>query len=239
MALAVDASTPTRVTGVGTAGLNGTTASFNPPAATLIACCSGDGTAAWSFTISNNGAALTWNTIALRNNADTGGLSGVTQAFWADLPTARTGMTVTYTYATNNDSSMKLYVVTGTDTATPTGGVTEGSSSTANTTTTAYTSTAANSLSFVVFNDFNAAAFTASSDSTMDTGTISGQITFGSGYKSVVASGSSVTHNIQMAATPALNWVAFEIKAAAGGAAPLRPPGPRTLLQAVPRSIYW
>jgi hypothetical protein len=217
MPLAVDASSPTRVTGIGTAGLNGTTATFDPPASTLVACCSGDGTSAWSFTMSNNGAALTWNSIGLRNNADTGGQSGVAQALWADLPAARTGMTVTYTYGTNNDSSMKLYVVTGVDAVTAIGGNTEGSSTTATTATTAYTSQVASSLGFVVFNDFNANTFTASSDTTMDTGTIAGQITYGSGYKSLGAAGSSVTHNLQLAGASTTNYVVFEIRPGAGG----------------------
>jgi hypothetical protein len=239
MALAIDASTPSRVTGTGATGLTGTTAAFNPPASALVACCSGDGAPANTFSMTNNGAALTWAEIATRNSGDTGGSSGVAAAFYALLGASRTAMTVTYNYSSSNDSSMKLYVVTGADTSTPLGANTEGSSSSATTTTTAYTSTAANSFSFVVFNDFNAVAYSGSSDTTMDTGIIAGQISFGSGYKSLGAAGSSVTHNIQMASAPILNWVAFEIKPVGGAAPSLRPPGPRTLLQAVPRSTYW
>lgn len=212
MAIAIDGSTPLRVTGTGAAGLTQTTAAFNPPASILLACLSGDGPTSNSFTMSNNGAALTWTQIALRNSADASSQSGVAQGSYAVLTAGRTGMTVTYTFGEANDTSMKLYVVTGFDTATPIGGSAEGSATVTNITTASYTSQVAGSYGFVVFNDFNAGAFTSSSDSTMDTGTISTQITYGAGYKTIPSAGASVTHNIQLGGTPVVNYVLFEVR---------------------------
>jgi hypothetical protein len=231
MAVTIDASTPARVTGQQVV----TTATFDPPAGVLVFCASGDDiTRTW--TVTNNGTALTWTTIANRNSGDSGGVNGNVQASYAVLPSARTGMTVTGTYSVVNDSSVKVYVVTGADTASPIGAGAEGSNSATPITTTAYTSQAAG-LSFVAYNDYNATGAPTSSDTTLDANTVAGQISFASGYKTIGSVGASVTHNIQAPAAPLANWVSFEIKPAAGGL----PPGYPLVVNraALIRANYW
>lgn len=229
MALAVDGSSPVRTVKAGTASAVATSAAFDPPAnAIIVVCCSGDAPTAQSWTITNNGAALTWIEAGRRSPGDPGATNSNSQAFYAILGAARTGMTITATYTQANDTSFKIYVVTGANQTDPLGGGTEGSSTTASFSTTAYTSEADGSLGFVVFTDYNATTFNGSSDTTFDAGVISGQISYGSGYEPIPAAGSSITHNIQMSGAPMLNWCSFEILPESGGGG--EPPGPSELM---------
>jgi hypothetical protein len=214
VALAVDASSPARVDKPGTGSAVATTAAFDPPAGVLVACCSGDGDAQ-SFTMTNNGSALTWVEIGLRNSADPGGLSSAAQAFYAVLSAGRTGTTVTATYTQANDTSFKVYVVTGADAADPLGGVAEGSTTTQNFTTTAFTAESASSLGFIVLCDFDALGSATATSTTMDASTISGQISSASGYKTLGAAGSSSSFDVTAGgAAPTVNYVTFEIEPA-------------------------
>jgi hypothetical protein len=216
VALAVDASTPARVDKPGTGATAATTATFDPPAGLLVVCCAGDGTAQ-TFTITNNGSALTWTEIGLRNSSDVGGQSSTAQAFYSVLTAGRTGMTVTATYTQANDTSFKVYVLTGADAADPLGGTSEGSTTSASFTTASFTTESANSLGFVALCDFDATGSASATGTTMDAGTIAGQISFASGYKTLGSAGSSASFDVTMPGAPTLNYVTFEIEADAGG----------------------
>lgn len=213
--IAVDPSTPARVTKSGTASAVSTSAAFDPPASLLLFCGSGD-LFGHSFTVSNSGTALTWTDIGIRNTGDSGGLNGTAQMAYAVLDTERVGMTVTATYSTANDTSFKLYVISGFDTDDPIGGQTEFSNTTTVVNTAVYATypaQVAGSLAFIVLNDYNATGVMTSSDTTLDSGHISSQISFGSGYKSVGAVDEGVTHIITAGGNnPLLNWVAAEIR---------------------------
>jgi hypothetical protein len=220
LAATVDASTPSRVDKSGTASAVSTTAAFNPPdSSILLFCGSGDGTGQ-SFAVSNNSTALTWVEVGLRNTGDAGGSNGTAHMFYAVLATGRTGMTVTGTYSQANDTSFKLYVITGADTGTPIGGQAEGSNNATSTTTTAYTSQVAGSLGFVVCNDFNAVGPPTSSDTTLDAGDIPTQISYAAGYKAISSAAASVTHTITSPASALLNWVTAEVRATSVPAGP-------------------
>lgn len=230
MAVAIDASSPIRATANATTV---TTASFNPPACVLVAALSGDASASQvgSWTMSNNGTALTWTQLALRNFADASANNGTAGLYYAVLSAGRTGMTVTGTYALNNDQSLKLYVVTGADMVTTGGGSSEGSaSSTASVTTTSFSATGASSMGFVACNDWQAQGAPTSSDTTFDGFTVSGQISGGAGYKVLSTAGSSSTFTFTFPASGTLvNWVSGEILAASG-APPVAPPYPGLLV---------
>lgn len=218
MALTVDASTPARVDKAGTGSAVSTTATFDPPAALLVACCSGDGSAQ-TFTMTNNGTGLTWTEIRLRNSADPGGESSTAQAFQAVLTAARTGMTVTATYTQANDTSFKVYVITGADAADPVGGTAEGSTIGSPFTTASFTTESGSSLGFIVLCDFDALGVISATGTTMDTSTITGQITAASGYKTLGAAGFSASFDVTAGgAAPTLNYVTFEIEPAGGAA---------------------
>src|SRR6476619_5581629 len=130
MALAVDGSSPARATGALTDGtLTISTATFNPPAAVLVATVQANARATGTtFAITNNGIALPWALVSQRSADVGGGLRGYAGIFVAVLPVARTGMTVTATATpsgastTGNSPSLKVYVVTGADTTQPVGG---------------------------------------------------------------------------------------------------------------------
>lgn len=213
MAAVIDASSPARVDKAGGASAVSTTTSFDPPSnSVLLFCGSGDGVGQ-SFTISNSDAALTWVDIGLRNTGDSGGFNGTAHMLYAVLDAGRTGMTVTATYSTSDDTSFKLYVVTGADTADPIGGTAEGSHFSTDVTTAAYTSEVAGSLGFIVTNDYNASGTPTSSDTTLDAGTFATQISYAAGYKPIASAGDSVTHSITIPQVPLMNWVAAEVRA--------------------------
>lgn len=213
--IAVDSSSPARVNITGNGSVS-TTAAFNPPANSLLLFC-GTGDASGLFTsITNNGVPLKWIPISNRNiDEDFGSPQGTAQMAYAVSPRPRTGMTVTAIYSETVSTSVKLYVITGADTFTPIGTLAEGTSTSATTTTTAYTSQKAGSLSFVTTADFSRAGVQSSSDTTLDAGPGSPIIGAASGYKTVATAGASVTHDIQVGAAPTLNWVVAEIRKSA------------------------
>lgn len=210
MPLVVDASTPARVNKP-SGGPTSVTASFNPPTdSVLVFCGSGDGETN-SFTVSNNDATLEWARIAIRNATE--GINGCVDMQYTALNAARTGMTVTADFTDGNDTSFKVYVLTGADLSDILGGFNEGSTQVASVNTAAYTSEAADSLSVMVFNDYNANTSPTSSDSTIETGGVSGQITSGSAYKTIDASGMSVTHQLTVGGTPTnINYITAEFR---------------------------
>jgi hypothetical protein len=251
MPLAVDTSTPARVSLTGGPGTGNTvtTATYDPPGSSVLVATAqinvnvaGGGV---TGAVTNNGTALTWTTVAERSKSDSGGLSGYAGIFVAALAGARTGMTVTFTGlavtggATNVGSpSMKVYVVTGGDIGTPVGGSAEGSSTTNNLTTTGLTTVRDSSLGFVAGSEWNVLGTPTSADTTFDGFTAPTWISGGSGYKALSTAGSSATFNLDAGGTAAAawDWVSAEIKA---GAPSVPPPRPRPILQAVQRSTNW
>lgn len=227
MAIAVDSSSPAPVTSG--FGSSKTTAVFNPPAGVLVAACGGNGSSSSStttFSVNNNGVGLVWTQINIRNKGDASSQPGAAALFYAVLPAARTGMTVTVNSSTV-DCGLEVYVLTGADTASPLGAIAEGSSTSRPFTTTGFTSVGAGSLGFVAVSDYAQTAAISSSDTTF---TANSGIAHagGSGYKSIPTAGASITMSITpgSSTTPACNWVSCEIKASTAVA-----PSPRQIAQ--------
>lgn len=221
--VAVDASSPARGTNTGAATV--TTASHNPPAALLVACCNSNSGSGQSVThaITNNGTALSWSQIDLANFGSVA-QSGAASAFWAPLSSARTGMTDTLTASGTGPipPSLQLYVVTAADMVTPVGGKAKGGSAANTLAPTSFTVAQAGSVGFWVATDWNANGSPTSSDLTLSPFTSAGNISGCSGYKSLGAAGSSATANIDAPGTAAAawTWLGFEIKAAVAGITP-------------------
>jgi hypothetical protein len=221
--IAVDSTTPVRANG-SAFGSSVATATFDPPASVLVATIASNGNAGTgtTFSISNNGVGLAWTLIALRNKSDSGGLDGGVAAYYAVLPAARTGMTVTggTSYL---EPTLKVYVLTGVDAADVLGGSTEGSStSTSSFTTGSFTIVRTGSLGFVACSQFQNTPAPSSSDTTFDArdGLSMGA---GTGYKALGAAAGSASFNLNGNGSPSsIDWVSFEIKAAA--ATPSPPP---------------
>lgn len=217
MALAI-ANDVVRVTNNAATAL--TTATFNTVDNTLlIAGMSADHAAGSvpTITYSNNGAALTWTTIQTRTENDSGGANGVVSVAWALIPTARTGLTVTTTTSINNQCSSKVYGITGHDLVSPIGANGEGSSTINTLVSTAIVTTRAGSLFFMFCNESTGSgANPTSSDLTVSAYNQGGEISGGSGYKTVASSGTSTTGTIDATGATAYPWnyVTLEIKAA-------------------------
>ena len=193
-----------------------TSAAFNVPAGSLVVVCVHMDAAVNTHSVSNNGAALSWTTIGIQRRATSG--TGSAAAFVAACPTARTGLTVTWNSGgTGDHTGVKVYVITGADLVDPIGGKTQGASTSNTLTTTAFSTEKANSLCFVVADEFSTAGTTTAPglddffpyDS-------SGLIAGGSGYKRFGAAGSNATLSMDAAGTGSAdwNWIAFEIRSA-------------------------
>lgn len=225
MAIAVDASSPARVSAATAA--SATTAAFNPPVCVLVVCTSGDTGpgASTTVTVTSNGTALTWVPVQTRSSSDTGAATGgVAAIHYAILTGARTAMTVTSTITGTGSAaaSMKVYCLTGVDTTTPLGASTKSSATTNNLTTNAITTVGAAGLGLVCGTDYNQLGVPVSADTTFSGFDTSGHISGGSGYKTLAAAGSSATFNLDAGGTGAADWnyAVAEFLAAAGGGAP-------------------
>lgn len=229
-AIAIDASTPAIVS-AGNPSKSVTTAAFNPPDTSLLLVCTFSDTSISdenvTITMSNNGAALTWTTIVERDESDAGASEGHASAHYALLSTARTGMTVTMTSNTteNGGVAMKVFVITGHDTADPIGASGEGSANQNNTTPTIYTSTVNNSRGFGCATDWNQLGTPTSTD-TEFAYDLAGDISGLAAHKAsdTTPSGTAVTMNFDAAGTGAAkwNWVGVEVNPAATAATPKR-----------------
>lgn len=237
MAIAIDASTPVRASA--TAALTTTTASFTAPSsAVLVACVSSNTTPAGNptLTVSDSGG-LTWGAAkVLRQQSEGGGSTGGTTAIFGAVTASSTSRTVTATASvagTANGISVKVYVVTGADTANPYGATAEGASQVNNTTTTGYNSTVNNSRGFACGTEWNELGVPTSTD-TGDGADVTGAIAALSCFKAAdtATSGTSVTFNLDAAGagTPDWTWVALEILPAAGDPAAI-PYNPQRALQ--------
>jgi hypothetical protein len=100
----LDASTPTN-TAIGFGATTVTSASFSPPAASIIevvVIADGAATSTQSVTsITNSGTALTWQLLVQANTALSAipGLGGTVETWWAYNDVAQTGITVTANFA--------------------------------------------------------------------------------------------------------------------------------------------
>lgn len=164
-------------------------------------------------TISNNGVALTWTNIQNLGAANTGTVA----AWYTVLSADRTGLTVTITRGDVNADSptIKVYVLTNQN-ATVLGAQTNNTSTTNNLTTTGITPIT-DGVGFGIGNDYTQAGAPTSTDLTnFSTYDMAGNISGGTGYKSLTT-GVSATANFDAAGTAAGNWryLWVEIRAAA------------------------
>ena len=177
MALAIDASTPAP-TSVGVDVTSVTSASFSPPAGSVIVLAYADGadSGASAHSISSVtdslGSHLTWNFLVRSNTVSSGSLSGTCEFWYASCPSSQTNMTVSVTLnnTTNNTTSpvgcMLPIVFTGADT-TQNGATGTASSTTGGTITKSITTTRANSWVIACgHNDNNSTNVTAGSGQT-------------------------------------------------------------------------
>lgn len=215
MAIAVDASSPALASSF---FASVTSAAFTPPNDVVVVACveTSAATSSVTLSVSNNGAALTWNQMEFINS--TAGKKGAVGIYWATLPGAhgRTGLTVTAAVGGGAFGVvLKVYVVTGADTTSPQGNHGSGSNNLTSTTTTSFATTRAASLGFVVAEDNNGGTMSSSDTTAVVSTDASNGRNAVSGYKTLGASGASATFNVTTTGSPANNWAAGEIKASA------------------------
>lgn len=213
MAIAIDASSPAIVL---TTADPVTTASFSPPANTLlVACVFVENSTDPAISISNTGTSLTWTQRALRTTAEAGSNAGEVAIYTAPNTNSQSGITVTASITgVTSVAAIKVYVLTGADLSTPVGATGEGTSTTNNVTVNAYTSTVNNSRGICAAHDWLALGAPSSTDDeeTFSNGALSGMAITKSA--NTTPSSSSVTFNLDAAgtSTPRWQWVAVEIK---------------------------
>lgn len=234
MAVAIDASAPAYVGTVAAATFAITTASFTPPNNSLLIAITNTEQAAGvgaAPTITNSGAALTWNTIATENVQ-----SDLTSAAWAFLPTSR-ALTVTSTQngTTHIGMGLQVFVITGSDQVSPIANAGVGNSNGGIVQAT-YTPTRIGSVGFIANTDFahsSTGTLLANTTQSLEDFTLSGQNYFSAFETVPTVSLASLTFGYSTAVATSLNnFVYFEVlPPAVGGAkspfgaalAPLRP----------------
>jgi hypothetical protein len=194
MAIAIHPSSPALVTG----GFEPTTASFSPPAGSLLVACSSSGPA---HTVSNSGTARTWTQRVVRSG---------TKIFTAPNPTALTNTTVKIVSA---GGPLKVFVLTGVHPTTFIGQTGNGASTTNNVTVSGYSATAAGSMGVLLAPEFNNLGLPTSTDD---------EIAYSDGSrcglvitKTATTAGQSITFNLDAfgAAAADWTWVALELLA--------------------------
>jgi hypothetical protein len=228
MAIAIDASSPIRFTGTPANNVDITSASFTPPAGSvLVVCVSADTNGSGdNITISVSGSSLTWTNRVEHDPGDASAMGGHasiwTPADGSTVPASSQTVSVRRTAGNGSTGriSVKIYVVTGADTADPTGATGENHSTTNNITPNAYTSTINNSRGFGCATDWNQLGVPTSTD-TEDGADYSGAISVVSLHKAAdtATSGTTVTMNFDAGGTgnAEWNWVALEVRPGAGG----------------------
>jgi hypothetical protein len=206
-----------------------TTGSFNVAAgAGLVITCNCDESNdlnVTTWTLSDNQTPdLTYVEINRRGGATSG--AGAVINYYVANPGAITGLTSTQTVSGSvgaDSPSIKVYPVTGHDTADMAGVIGQGDLTADPQTTSAVISETAGAF-FAVWTDWNQTGVPTSSDLTVSGFDTAGDISGGSGYKAIASIGESVTGNINSGGAPAGNYTVFEIRAAAG--AGTNPKGP-------------
>lgn len=229
MALSVDSSVG-RIAGTpaDNADLSPTSSFTAPAGSTLILCVSmdtDDVSSATSLSVSDSVDGTTgWVEKRHIDDTDSGSMGGGTSIWRKDISSS-VSRTVTVRRTTGNGGtnrlSAKLYIVTNQDATDGTSG--EGTSATNNATVALFTSTGANSYSFVAATDYNQRGTPVSSDLTEEGADYAGAISVMSGYKDNGSTGSE-TANLDAGGTSAAawTWCAYEVLAASVGAAAMK-----------------
>jgi hypothetical protein len=201
MALALDASTPAAVHGASGAA-SVTTASFTPPAGSVILVCAGvNAGSAIAENIStptdNLGSHLTY-TAVLSEGDTTNGSDAIAKLWWASV-SASAAQTITISHSGAAGSNLYLYlrvlVFTGAKTSGPVGASGGGNKATGVISDT-YTSTDANSWGWLLISDWSAQTTTVGAAETIqDSYVVGGQISYALIEQNALtsASGASVT----------------------------------------------
>jgi hypothetical protein len=225
LGLLVDASSPARFSGTPANGVNIASASFTPPAGSILEQhINGDSTVASSTAVSDS-TGLTWTLKKFQQPASNHGYS----AIWTAVQPTSTAMTVSCQRVTGDKAriSCKCYVLTGGDTITPAGNTGGGESTTNAISPTLYTSSAANSLPTYCGTDWTQRGVPTSTD-TEDAADYAGTVSVMSAYGVATAgSGATIAGNLDAFGTSAADWswAAVEIKpAAVAGSLPLLSP---------------
>lgn len=222
MAIAIDGSSPAIVT---TTADPVTTASFSPPASTvLVACVFVENSTDQAITMSNTGTALTWTQHVIRTTAEAGSNSGEIAIFTAPNTAGQAGITVTATVATvSSYAAIKVYVLTGASLSSPVGATGEGNSATNAITPTAYTSTVLNSRGICAAHDWLAPGAPSSTDDEETFHTAS-QLSGMAVTKSAntTPTGTAVTFNLDSAGTAAARWIWVAVEILPSVTLPLR-----------------
>lgn len=223
MAPWVDPSSPPMVVG---AEQTVTTGAFDPPAdSVLVAVVAHNhyGTTTYNgstWTISNNGTALTWELAVKRNNQDRGAAAAGAAIYVANLGAARTAMTVTAsvvgTSGTADNPVLSLYVVRDADLADIIGAVSGGfsSSNTASLTTPGFAVEAADSLMIFGAVDYSASGPPTAPGMSIRNGTTASVISYLSGFEdgpTTAETSASATFN-SASGSANWTWVGIEIR---------------------------
>jgi hypothetical protein len=209
VAIAIDSTTPAIVSGASPR----TTASFTAPVDSLLVALCASASGSVTHTVTNSGTGLTWVSRVKRDITDSGGNVAAVEIFTA-IPATSAARTVTLTSSNGGDNvALKVLVITGAELTGPTGAVGEGSSSTANLTVNAYTSTSVGSRAVGIAADENS---TTSAPTSSDTGFSWATSGFSSGIAvhkaaNTATAGTSVTLNFNGTGSRIWNWAAVEI----------------------------
>ena len=214
MAIAVDSSSPALASQT-SASNTVTTASFTPPAGALLvaaAFCSQNSASPMTFTLSDSTSG-TWTTDLVRNSSDTGSISSVAGIYHATASGA--AVTVTCVVASSFFPTVKVYVLTGVNMASPVGSSAKQSSTSTSFATTGYTNAAASSIGIA------AAANNVANTMTSNDATASSPGAASNGHYGIAcyklplgAAGATTTHHFETTGTPSINIVQVEFVAA-------------------------
>jgi hypothetical protein len=220
VALAIDASSPAIVSG---AGPTVTTASFTPPAGSVLliaAAMDGLAPAAGPSITDNLGGHLTYTRTDWQNG------NGQAAIWWAAVSSSA-AMTVSVTNgetgAGAQSTAAKVWVLTGADTVTPIGAHGPGTSSSAASIAQSYTASATSGWGFIGVSDFDQkGAESAGAGCTVDgSANIGTAITYGFARRTTAddVSGNSNSLNVTLPGTSTnLRWAYAEVKPAATAA---------------------
>lgn len=219
-AISVDDSTVPRVSAVQAIFVDLTSGSFTPPAnSLLLVMVSADSLAlADASVLVTDTQSLSWSKIGEADPGTGTSQSGHSSAWYANAATS-TSMTVSVRRTSQNEGtgrlSFKVYIVTGHDLAQPIGTSFSGGNTTANMTSTLYTSTVDNSRAFGVMTDWNALGLPTSSD-IEDAADYPSAISAMSVYKATdtALAGTAVSMNFNPfgAGLAELTYVTFEVR---------------------------
>ena len=232
MAIAVHSSSPAQAVSASNTSANVTTASFSPPADSVLVCLiDGNSTTTRSYTVANSGTARSW-TKAVQwdySSADGASIGSAAAIYYAVNASAQTNITVTVTpnNATDSRTGIRVLVLTGVNTTGPlgaTGGVTNNGVAAASK---SLTATATGSLSVACGTDWWITGAPTSSDLSGLTTFTNADISGGFGYRTMPSSGTSYPHTFTWPSSAAHgHMAAAEFLAATTGAGLTATPGP-------------